>query len=143
MSVIGRTLSAVIAAMFVLMGGLVFGPTVESTLFPVIVDHTIAYRVERGRLIVTHELDKQRQCPIERRVRSVRDEITSIPVRFGGPMNRVDRGRDHRFEAQTRLPSGVAPPFDVTGTFYYRCHALWLTPYRLPTVTVAAPPPGD
>ena len=137
-SAIGRTALAVIVALFVTLVGIVFGPTVEAALFPVIRDHVVTYSIEGNRIVVDHELDKARQCPIEHRVRTVRDALESRPLRFTGPVNRVDRGTGHHFRSHATMPEGIAPPFDVTGTYYYRCHGLWLTPYRLPTVTVTA-----
>ena len=102
--------------------------------------------MEDGRLHVTHRLDKVRECRAVRREVMVRSGLEDARVHFGTPVNRTGAGRNITLRADAKLPDGLARPERMDGKVWYRCHPLWLTPYRYPSVAIplsaAAPPDG-
>lgn len=112
----------------------VAGPHLEARFFPVLVDHKPDYRIEDGMVVATHDLRKVRDCRAISRTIELNDQGGTETLDFQSPVARVMRGdRAKKLVSRAPLTAKIEPPFTIDGMIYYRCHRLWLTPYRYPS----------
>ncbi len=115
-------------------------PELEAWAAPIVVEHDVRFRIEGNRIVSHQRGRKARDCrAVQREIRAVDADGDGYPLRFKSPIARVPRPEAFDLTSYADLPPDARAPLTIQAELGYRCHRLWVTPYRYPTTVVSAP----